>query len=86
MSQYVWEDLSDQEKQWITEASAYARDEQMRLYEEELSTYTAQIKDLGIEYVTLDKTPFVEKTKSILEAEMANSDRADLIKAIQAIK
>ena len=86
MSQYVWEDLSDQEKQWIAEASAYARDEQMRLYEEELSTYTAQIKDLGIEYITLDKTPFVEKTKSILEAEMANPDRADLIKAIQAIK
>lgn len=86
MSQYVWDDLSDQEKQWVAETSEFARDEQMRLYEEELATYTAQIKDLGIEYITLDKAPFVEKTKSILDAEMQNPDRADLIKAIQAIK
>ena len=86
MSQYTWDDLSEQEQQWVTEAAKYARDEQMRLFVQQTDENKAKAKELGIEIVTVDKAPFVEKTKSILENEMKNPDRAELIKAIQELQ
>lgn len=86
MSQYVLDELSDQEKAWIKEASDYARDVQMQLYDEEVATYTAQIDKLGIKYIKVDKAPFVEKTRPILESQMQDPKKAEIINAITAIK
>ena len=83
MSQYTYDDLSEQERQWVNEAAKYARDEQMRLFIEQINDNKAKAKDLGIEIVSVNKEPFFEKTKSILEKEMQNADRAELIKVIQ---
>ncbi|WP_286036077.1 hypothetical protein, partial [Succinatimonas hippei] len=83
---YTWDDLSEQEQQWVAEAAKFARDEQMRLFVQQTDENKAKAKELGIEIVTVDKAPFVEKTKSILENEMKNPDRAELIKAIQELQ
>lgn len=86
MSAYVWEDLSDEEKQWVTEAAAYARDYQMDAYCADLEKYEKQAQELGITINKVEKTPFFEKTKSILDKEMQDAGKAELINAINALE
>ncbi len=86
MSEDTYNSFNDQEKKWVKEAAAYARDEQMRMYDENLEKLYAEADKLGIHITKVDNKPFAEKTKSLLEEELKKPDRAELIKAIQAIK
>ncbi len=86
MSQYVWDDMSEQEQQWVLEAAKVGQEAQIQAYLQEMEEHMSQIEELGIKYLKVDKTPFVERTKPILEAELNNPDRADLIRAIQNLQ
>ena len=86
MSADTFESLSEQEQQWIREASEYARDFQMKMYDDTLEELYKEAEKLGIHVNMIDPKPFAEKTSSILNEELKKSDRVELIKAIQAIK
>lgn len=86
MSADTFESLSEQEQQWIREASEYARDFQMKMYDDTLEELYKEAEKLGIHMNMIDPKPFAEKTSSILNEELKKSDRVELIKAIQAIK
>ncbi len=86
MSADTFSSLSEQEQQWIREASEYARDFQMKMYDDTLEELYKEAEKLGIHVNMIDPKPFAEKTSSILNEELKKSDRVELIKAIQAIK
>lgn len=86
MSADTFESLSEQEQQWIREAAEYARDFQMKMYDDTLEELYKEAEKLGIHVNMIDPKPFAEKTSSILNEELKKSDRVELIKAIQAIK
>ena len=86
MSTDTYESLSKQEQQWVKEAAAYARDFQMKMYDDTLNELYKQAESLGIHINMIDPKPFAEKTSSILNEEIKKADRAELIKAIQAIE
>ncbi len=86
MSEDTYESLSEQEQKWVREAADYARDFQMKMYDDTLEQLYKQAESLGIHVNMIDPKPFAEKTSSILDEEMKKSDRVELIKAIQAIK
>ncbi len=86
MSADTFESLSEQEQQWIREASEYARDFQMKMYDDTLEELYKEAEKLGIHVNMIDPKLFAEKTSSILNEELKKSDRVELIKAIQAIK
>lgn len=86
MSADTFYSLSEQEQQWIREASEYARDFQMKMYDDTLEELYKEAEKLGIHVNMIDPKPFAEKTSSILNEELKKSDRVELIKAIQAIK
>lgn len=86
MSADTFESLSQQEQQWIREAAEYARNFQMKMYDDTLEELYKEAEKLGIHVNMIDPKPFAEKTSSILNEELKKSDRVELIKAIQAIK
>ena len=87
ISTVFWERLSDQEKQWLTEASEEAVVEQRRLWQAAEKEALDAMAAAGVEIVsTVDKSTFMEKTAGILEDYKARSPEfADLIERIQAI-
>lgn len=86
MSADTFESLSEQEQQWVREAAEYARNFQMKMYDDTLEELYKEAEKLGIHVNMIDPKPFAEKTSSILNEELKKSDRVELIKAIQAIK
>lgn len=85
MSADTYESLSAQEQNWIHEAAEYARDFQMKMYDETLEQLYKEADKLGIHVNLIDPKPFAQKTSSILNEELKKSDRQELIKAIQAL-
>lgn len=85
MSADTYESLSKDEQQWVREAADYARDFQMKMYDETLDKLYKEAQKLGIHVNLVDPKPFAEKTKSIVDEELKKSDQSEIITAIQAI-
>lgn len=84
VSTHLWNSLDDQQKQWLSEAAFESSVYQRELWEaSELEALEAMRED-GVEIVTPDKAPFIEKVKPMLDAFASNEYRKQLIQRIEA--
>lgn len=86
ISTVIWNDLSDQEKQWIQEAADESYIHQKILWQESTMKALKAVKEAGVEIIYPDKTPFMEKVQPMLEEYKVEKDVYELIQKIKDVK
>lgn len=82
----AWNGLTDQEKQWLTEAAEEATDHQRKLWREAEQEALDAVQAAGVEIIHPDKSLFAEKTKHLFEDYKDKEEMYSLIQQIQAVQ
>ena len=82
----AWKSLNEQEQQWLSEAAAEATVEQRKLWRAAEEEALAAVKAAGVEVIYPDKSNFMEKTKSLLDAFQEDPEFYELIQQIQKVQ
>ncbi len=86
ISTIIWETLSAQEQQWLTEAAEESAQHQKILWKEASEEALRAVQEAGVEVIYPDKTPFAEKVAPIYESYRADSTIYNLIQRIRAVE
>ncbi len=86
ISTVAWNNLNEQEKQWLEEAAAEATDYQRILWQEAEQEALDAVQAAGVEIIRPDKTPFAEKTRILFEDYKDKPEMYQLIQQIQAVQ
>lgn len=84
MNLKIWQELSDQEKQWFQEAVDRSVDVQRVLWAESEKESLEAVQAAGVTIIHPDKAPFAERVKHMPEEYSDNDKLYSLIKRIQA--
>jgi tripartite ATP-independent transporter DctP family solute receptor len=85
VSTHTWDDLNDEQKKWLSEASYESAVRQRTLWEEsENEALEAMIAD-GVHVEYPDKGPFIEKVRPMLDAFANTEYRKKLLERIEAV-
>ncbi|MEZ4989132.1 MAG: TRAP transporter substrate-binding protein [Saprospiraceae bacterium] len=82
----AWNDLSEQEQQWLQQAADEAKVKQRELWAKAEQESLDAVQAAGVEIIHPDKTPFAEKTAVVLEGFKDDEKIYKLIKEIQAVR
>ncbi len=82
----AWNNLSEQEQEWIQEAADEAKTYQRELWLKAEQEALDAVQAAGVEIIRPDKSPFFEKTKELLDAYKDQPEKYALIQEIQAIQ
>jgi tripartite ATP-independent transporter DctP family solute receptor len=85
ISTIVWETLTPQEQQWLSEAAAESAQYQKVLWQKASDEALAALEEAGVEIIHPDKTPFAESVAPIYESFRSEPEVYDLIQRIQAV-
>jgi tripartite ATP-independent transporter DctP family solute receptor len=86
ISTVAWNNLNEQEKQWLTAAAAAATDYQRKLWQEAEQEALDAVQAAGVEIIYPDKAAFAEKTKVLFEDYKDQPEMYQLIQQIQAVQ
>ncbi len=86
ISTVVWNELSDQEKQWLQEAADESYEYEKKLWKQATEEALEAVKKAGVHVYYPDKTLFEEKVKPLIEEFKSDKEISDLIDRIKAIK
>ncbi len=86
ISTIIWETLTAQEQQWLTEAAWESAQYQKRLWKEASDDALRAVQEFGVEVIYPDKTPFAEKVTPLYEAYRDEPALYELIQQIQAVE
>jgi tripartite ATP-independent transporter DctP family solute receptor len=86
ISTVVWQDLSDQEKQWVQEAADESYEHEKKLWREATTEALEKVQEAGVEIFYPDKSLFEEKVKPLIEEFKSDNEIFELIQKIKAIK
>jgi tripartite ATP-independent transporter DctP family solute receptor len=86
ISTVVWNDLTDQEKEWLQEAADESYEYEKKLWKEATLEALEEVKKAGVEIYYPDKNLFEEKVKPLIEELKNDNEIFDLIQKIKAIK
>jgi len=86
ISQKIWEELSEQEKEWIQTAANESVAKQRILWAESVEESLEAVKEAGVTVIYPDKEPFAEKVSGIYEMYRDNEVLYSLIERIKAVK
>jgi tripartite ATP-independent transporter DctP family solute receptor len=86
ISTVIWEDLSEQEKQWIQEAADESYHYQKKLWQEATKEALEEVQKAGVQIYYPDKEPFDEKVQPLIEEFNQEPEIFDLIQKIRAIE
>lgn len=86
ISTVAWNNLSDQEQQWLEEAAEEATDHQRKLWQEAEQEALEAVQAAGVKIIRPDKSAFAEKTKILLEDYKDQPEMYQLIQQIQAVQ
>lgn len=86
ISTVIWEDLSDQEKQWIQEAANESYEYQKKLWQESTKEALEQVEKAGVKIYYPDKAPFQNVVQPLLDEYKAEPEVFNLIQRIKAVK
>ena len=84
MSKVTWDKLSADDKVLVKRYAREAQMEQRMLWDKSVADYTKQLKDSGVEFITIDNKPFYDATAPV--RAKYGAAYADLIKRIEAVK
>lgn len=82
---YAWNKLSEQEKQWLTEAVKESVKYQRTLWAEAEAEALREVEKAGVEILRPDKSKFAEKVNGIYESYKDDKEVYSLIEQIQEI-
>lgn len=82
----AWNDLNEQEQQWLQQAADEAKVKQRELWAKAEQESLDAVQAAGVEIIHPDKTAFAEKTAGVLEAFKDEEEVYKLIKEIQAVR
>ncbi len=86
ISTLVWEQLSEQEQQWLEEAANESAEHQRILWAESDKESLEAVKEAGIEVIYPDKKPFAELANSLHESFKDEPEMYELIQRIKAVQ
>lgn len=82
----AWNNLSQQEQQWLQEAADEAVQYQRKLWQEAEKEALIKVQEAGVKIIYPDKSKFAEKTKHMIEALKDEKEVYELIQKIQAVQ
>lgn len=82
----AWNQLNEQEQQWLQEAADEAKVYQRKLWQEAEQEALEAVVAAGVEIIRPDKSLFAEKTKAMFDAYKDQPEKYQLIQAIQAVQ
>jgi len=85
ISTIIWNTLSEQEQQWLTEAAWESAQHQKILWKEASEEALRAVQEAGVEVIYPDKTLFAEKVAPIYESYRAEPEIYDLIQRIRQV-
>jgi TRAP-type C4-dicarboxylate transport system substrate-binding protein len=83
ISTIIWETLSDQEQEWLTEAARESAQYQKQLWKEASEEALVKVQEAGVEVLYPDKQPFVEKVEPLYEQYRDDPEIYSMIQAIR---
>ncbi|MBV6511548.1 MAG: Solute-binding protein [Ignavibacteriaceae bacterium] len=86
ISTVIWDDLTDQEKEWIQSAADESYIYQKKLWKEATEEALLEVQKAGVKIYYPDKTPFNEKTRPLLEEYRKEPAVYELIRQIKSLK
>ena len=84
MSKTIWESLTPEQQGWIEQAAADANVYQREAWRKSEEENEKIARDAGVEFITVDREPFMELSKPIYDAVPA--DLQELAKRIREVK
>jgi tripartite ATP-independent transporter DctP family solute receptor len=86
ISTIIWNTLSPQEQQWITEAAWESAEHQKVLWKEASEEALLAVQEAGVEVIHPDKSLFAAKAASIYESYRSEPEVYNLIQRIRAVE
>lgn len=86
ISTIIWETLTAQEQQWLTEAASESAQHQKQLWKKASDDALRAVQASGVEVIYPDKTPFAEKVRPLYEAYRDEPAIYELIQQIRAVE
>lgn len=83
ISTIIWDSLTEQEQEWLTEAAYESAQYQKELWKEASAEALQLVQEAGVEVIYPDKEPFVEKVEPLYEAYRDNPELYEIIEAIR---
>ena len=86
ISTIIWESLTPQEQQWLSEAANESAQHQKVLWKAASEEALRAVKEAGVEVTYPDKAPFAEKVAPLYEAYRDEPEIYKLIQRIRAVE
>ena len=86
ISTVIWDDLTDQEKQWIQEAADESYQYEKELWREATAKALEEVQKAGVKVYYPEKLLFEEKVKPLIEEFKEDKEIFNLIQKIKAIE
>lgn len=86
ISQFVWDKLTDQEKEWIQQAADESAILERKLWAESEKMSLEEVQKAGVKINYPDKEPFIEKVQPLIESYRNNEKIYSYIKRIKAVE
>lgn len=80
-----WNDLSDQEQQWVKEAAKESVTYQRKVWEESEAESLRAVEEAGVTIIRPDKSKFSEEVQSVYEEYKDQPAKYELIQRIKAV-
>lgn len=84
VSTKVWNQLSEQEQQWLQEAANESAIYQRKLWAESEKETLERAREAGVEIIEPDKAPFIERVQGMYDAMAKDPKAKELIERIKA--
>ena len=84
ISTIIWDDLSEKQRRWVSEAARESADHQKELWAESVEEALAAVQEAGVEVVRPDKQPFADAVAPVYEAFEDDPIVSSLVERIRA--
>ncbi len=86
VSQHIWNDLNDDEKQWLQQAANESVPVERKLWAESVKKSLEEVQKAGVTIYHPDKAPYQEKVKDVYDSYKDQEVIYSYIKRIQAVE
>jgi len=86
VSQHIWNDLSEQEREWLQQAADESVPVQRKLWAESVKKSLEEVQKAGVTIYRPDKAPYQEKVKDVYDSYKDQKVIYSYIQRIQALE
>ena len=86
ISQHIWKKLSEEEKEWITQAARESVAVERKLWSESVKKSLEEVRKAGVTIYYPDKSLFADKVRKMYDSYRSQASIYEYIQRIQAVK